>query len=167
MRIQPIKQSLLVREFLTLDRRAQGGGISVEEMERWATLKRAIEERLGVPSLKGIADTRRSLRLPLSLKVEFETEHELAGALMRNLSRGGFFIETKDPLPIGSIFRSLVRVEDWRLEVRPLVRVISHHVGPALETRPCGMGVAFHELCEAERRTIDAIYERCLGEVLA
>ena len=166
MKLRPVKQSLMLREFLALDARAEEGGLSVTELERWGELKRLIEARLGIAPAPPACERRRSVRVPLSLNVRFQTQSELASSLLRNLSQGGFFIETKEPLPIGSIFRARIVVEEWGLRVEPTVKVVSHCVGPELAIDAQGMGVAFHQLTQNERNTIRAIYDLCLGVAL-
>lgn len=166
MKMRPVKQTHELREYLALERRAHAEGIDVAQLERWRQLKRQIEKRLGTRPAPPGAEQRRSVRIPLSLKVVFSTREELSTSLLQNLSRGGFYIETKEPLPIGTIFSTRIKIEEWKLEVNPSVRVVSSHASRDLASASGGMGVAFHELCEADQRTVDAIYELCLGAAL-
>ncbi len=162
-----VKHSQEIRQYLALERRAQEEGLDVHELEQWRKLKRILERRLGSPSTpKDASEQRRSLRILFSLKVVFKTQEELTTSLMQNISRGGFYIETKEPLPLGTVFTTHIEIEEWRLSVNPTVRVVSTHASADFSSRRAGMGVAFHELSEADKQTIDEIYELCLGIAL-
>jgi hypothetical protein len=67
----------LFRVYMDLDRRRKAGGLSPHEMGRWAELKRALNHRFQPGLEKEHADKRASVRVPLSLKVSFESLGEV------------------------------------------------------------------------------------------
>ena len=50
----------------------------------------------------GGADNRRSERVPIALEIEYRSAGAFLVAYSTNLSKGGIFIETSDPLPVGA-----------------------------------------------------------------
>ena len=53
-------------------------------------------------------ENRAHPRAPLELKVEYRRVNSFFADYTRNISRGGTFIATKSPLPIGTRFRFLL-----------------------------------------------------------
>src|SRR5262245_5074090 len=84
-------------------------------------------------------DLRLSPRLPVHLSVRYEDGAELAASFIRSLSRGGVFIRTSRPLPIGTDL-----VMEIHLDAEP-IRVRGRVVWGRLAGRDDGMGVAFQE----------------------
>ncbi|NIM74258.1 MAG: hypothetical protein GTO47_14570, partial [Gammaproteobacteria bacterium] len=82
------------------------------ELARWSQLKRELARRFEPGVDKEHADQRDSVRVPLELKVSFESYGEVRECLMTNMSLGGVFIATKSPLPIGTPFLVKLRIEE-------------------------------------------------------
>ncbi len=95
--------------------------------------------------LKGY-EKRVTKRLPIRVLVEYESTEDFLIDYTANVSVGGMFIQTDDPLPLGSRFR-------LRFRVPPRSRVIetfgevrwSMSAADAAPMQP-GMGIQFDEL---------------------
>lgn len=153
---------LLFREYMNLERR-RIDGLSLEEHDRWNELRGRLEGVFG--TLEGGESTphrerRATPRVPTQLEVQFENDQAIGSMLMTNLSRGGLFIPTYSPLPIGSELKLRIRIDDPETEIVVVGEVASHNLGPRLEMARAGMGIRFKGLSEADQARIDDLYER-------
>ena len=103
------------------------------------------------------SERREHPRLPLVLRVRVgaRNEAEFVERYSTNLSRGGIFLRTKTPRPIGTLLDLEVQLADGTkiLRARGEVRFVA-------EDRPGtvpGMGVQFRELDEESRMLIDRL----------
>lgn len=99
---------------------------------------------------------RQYERVPLGLEVEFRTAGAFLVAYSSNLSKGGMFLETGDPLPIGTelTLRFAVPGEGSSLEVRGVVAwVQAWKAGDKQQ----GMGIRFEQLDGRHGEVIDRI----------
>lgn len=117
------------------------------------------------------SDQREHPRAPIALKVEYKRLNSFFADYTRNISKGGTFIRTERPLPIGTEFHFELTIPNLSepLRLRGKVQWI---VMPDLadsETEP-GMGIGFIYDTEAERERIEATVEelmiQSLGPVL-
>jgi uncharacterized protein (TIGR02266 family) len=87
---------------------------------------------------------------------EFESIEDFIAEYVSDISRGGVFIRSKQPLPVGTRvdLKFSVLLEDFQIieGEGEVVRVVDHGDGT-------GMGVAFTELTDASR----ALIERLVG----
>lgn len=145
----------LLREYAALDRRRGDEGLTPVEYHRWRDLKGRLSDHFSdVPSH---GDRRESVRVPTRIRVEFKTEGRVRDAVIRNLSRGGIFIETPFALEVGTKFvlRIHIRSSDKTLDVP--ARVVSENVGDGFSTQVLGMGVAFEPLTPEQSDQIDEL----------
>ena len=88
-------------------------------------------------------DRRNQERLPLRLRVEYESMEDFLTDFSANLSVGGMFIETDRPLSMGTRFRLRFYLPDFDepVDTEAEVRWVldSSTEGPL----PCGMGIRF------------------------
>jgi uncharacterized protein (TIGR02266 family) len=151
------------REYIGLDRRrASPEGISVAEYQRWVELKRILNRHFQPGVQDTHADKRESVRVPVRLHMGFETYGEIRQSLMTNLSRGGLFIATPNPLEMGAKLQLRIRIEESQLELELEAEVASLNSGPGLLTEELGMGVKFVRLSEDQMKGVDDLYERSL-----
>lgn len=89
-------------------------------------------------------ESRDTERRAVELRVEYENMNSFFADYVKNLSRGGTFIASETPFPIGTefLFRLVVPRNDEALAVRGVVRWI-HPKHQATAERPAGMGVEF------------------------
>jgi type IV pilus assembly protein PilZ len=85
------------------------------------------------------ADLRNSLGPPSKLKVEYRKVNSFFADYTKNISKGGTFIKTKKPLPVGTQFPLQALGAPPRGAVRALGRV---GVGTR-RRRGAGMGIRF------------------------
>jgi type IV pilus assembly protein PilZ len=95
-----------------------------------------------VPEDERLADERRSdARRPIELKVEYKRLNTFFADYTKNISRGGTFIKTTRPLPIGTefLFKLFVPGRDQPLTIHGEVQRI---VGTEDDIEP-GMAIKF------------------------
>jgi type IV pilus assembly protein PilZ len=111
-------------------------------------------------------------RAPIELKVEYERLNSFFADYTKNISRGGTFVRTQRPLPIGTefVFKLDVPTLDESLVLSGKVQwvVLASEATPEQEA---GMGIRFIFQSEAEQKhieeTVEQLMQRELGPVLS
>jgi uncharacterized protein (TIGR02266 family) len=104
---------------------------------------------------------RRQPRLPIKVEVEYRTAGAFLVSYSVNLSKGGIFIETGSPLPVGSQLSLQFEVPGaGALEVSGLVAWVRQG---SLDGLPDGMGVQFDNLDERYGSLIDGLVRDFMG----
>ena len=105
-------------------------------------------------------DRRAEPRLPVALRVRLaaRNEAELAEHRVLNLSRGGLFIRTDNPKPIGTVVRLVLELADGSVAIRAVgeVRYVALPQSHDPSVIP-GMGVRFLELDPRSRELLDRL----------
>jgi type IV pilus assembly protein PilZ len=113
------------------------------------------------------ADRRREFRAPIELKVEYKRLNTFFADYTKNISRGGTFIATQKPLPIGTEFVFALGIpqmaEPLRLRGKVMWTTAPEDASPA---NPAGMGIEFQYVDDAERREKESAVERLLLQEL-
>lgn len=118
------------------------------------------------------SDRRRARRAPIELKVEYKRLNSFFADYTRNISRGGTFIGTERPLPLGTEFVFALGIPSLTepLRLRGKVMWITSTVD-ASAANPAGMGIEFQFDSDDERRekvkAVEALLVRELGEHIA
>jgi uncharacterized protein (TIGR02266 family) len=112
------------------------------------------------------SDRRGSVRVPARLRVGFDSYGEIRESLMTNLSRGGLFIATPDPLPLGASLQLRIRIEETGEILDLGGEVASLNSGPGLTTEELGMGIKFIRQSDAQEKAVDNLYEQSLRKAL-
>jgi len=152
----------MLAQFAELNRRRLFGSppLEVHEVEEWARVRGRLEahfESQGSSPWRGL-ERRDSARLPTHLQLRFGGPQSSVVASVQNISQGGLFIVTRDPLEEGSLLQlALTDDEIGGLEVR--ARVTWRRQAPGAQG-PAGMGVAFIALGPSQRRRIDHLIRR-------
>jgi type IV pilus assembly protein PilZ len=115
---------------------------------------------------------RRFDRAPIELKVEYKRVNTFFADYTKNISRGGTFIATERPLPLGTEFVFALGIphlaQPLRLTGKVMWITTPDDASPA---NPAGMGIEFQYSDDAERRSKEAAVEQLmvaeLGEHLA
>ena len=106
----------------------------------------------------------------IELKVEYERLNAFFADYTKNISRGGTFIQTRRPLPVGTEFLFLLYIPtlDKPLEIRGQVKWIVEpgRDSPATDGAPLGMGIRFVYAGEDERRQVEHLVERLMVDSL-
>jgi uncharacterized protein (TIGR02266 family) len=156
----------LLRAYLALDKRRKDGGLSPTDMARWSQLKGALNRHFQPDVKEQHAQGRESVRVPLSLNVNFESRGEVRKCLMKNLSAGGIFVATESPLPIGTPFNVRIRVEKTGEDVELPGEVVSVGVSANLAEEEHGMGIRFVNLTEAQRQQVTEFAEDAMKKAI-
>jgi type IV pilus assembly protein PilZ len=107
-------------------------------------------------------ERRRGFRAPIELKVEYKRLNTFFADYTKNISRGGSFIGTDKPLPVGTEFVFALGVPSMPEPLRLRGKVI--WVTPSTEAtkgNPAGMGIEFQYDAD-ERREKEAAVERLM-----
>jgi len=110
--------------------------------------------------------------MPIELKVEYKRLNTFFADYTRNISRGGTFIGTERPLPVGTefVFALGVPSMDKPLKLRGKV-IWTTSTADATKANPAGMGIEFQYKDEDERigkeAAVEELLTRELGEHLA
>jgi uncharacterized protein (TIGR02266 family) len=96
---------------------------------------------------------RSSPRVALSITVSYRVESVIASAVCANVSKGGIFLRTMNPLPVGKRLRVRFRLPGSKREIDAEGVV-------AWSDQRAGMGVQFLSLQHEEQAEIDGFVDR-------
>ena len=103
------------------------------------------------------------MRAPIELRVEYRRLNSFFSDYTKNISKGGTFIHTERPLPIGTefVFHLVVPTLPEPLSLRGEVRWVLQPGDPAPGGEPAapGMGIRFRYENDEERTRIEASVE--------
>jgi type IV pilus assembly protein PilZ len=121
---------------------------------------------------RGGDERRRQARAAIELKVEYQRLNTFFADYTKNISKGGTFIGTERPLPIGTEFVFALGLPGLDEPLRLRGRVIwTVPVAVATADSPAGMGIEFIYADGSERARMEGIVEQLfvthLGEHLA
>jgi uncharacterized protein (TIGR02266 family) len=156
----------LLRAYLALDKRRKAGGLSPTDMARWSQLKSALNRHFQPDVNEQHARSRKSVRVPLDLNVNFESRGEVRKCLMKNLSAGGIFVATESPLPLGTSFNVRIRIERTGEEIELPGEVVSVGASPNLAEEKHGMGIHFVHLTEAQIEQVAKLSEDAMKKAI-
>jgi type IV pilus assembly protein PilZ len=117
-------------------------------------------------------DRRQETRAPIELKVEYRRLNTFFYDYTRNISKGGTFIKTKKPLPVGTmfLFKLFVPALHDPLVLRGEVRWIRREGEVVVEAQADGddpgMGIRLVYDDEKQRTDIDTVVEKLMVESL-
>jgi uncharacterized protein (TIGR02266 family) len=155
-----------IREYGRLEKLREQKGLSVEELERWTHLKRILASHFKPGTGNEIADKQSSLRVPSQLQVSFDSYGNLRECLMTNISRGGVFVATSDPLPIGTPFKLRIKIADPE-EIHELSgEVASVNAGRDMKSEDRGMGIRFCHLNEQQQAVVERLYGQAMDAMM-
>ena len=99
-------------------------------------------------------EQRIATRVPIRVRVEYETLEDFLDDYSSNLSLGGMFVQTGQPLAIGTRFRLRFRLPDREkaIETYAVVRWVHDDDTPSAEGR--GMGIQFDDLSPKDQKSI-------------
>ncbi len=117
-------------------------------------------------------DRRRAQRAPIELKVEYKRLNTFFADYTKNISRGGTFIATERPLPLGTEFVFALGIPHLEEPLRLRGKVVwITETADAKDDAPAGMGIEFQFSGDEERRqkvaSVEALLVAELGEHLA
>jgi uncharacterized protein (TIGR02266 family) len=110
--------------------------------------------------MKQPENKRRSARLHHEIPVAYRSVGSFLTDWATNISRGGLFINTRKPLPVGTSVRILVQLPgaSFPFQLGGRVTRVTEYDNRA--NMVSGMGVEFVDVDEAQRREIEAFVDR-------
>ena len=121
-----------------------------------------------------MSDERRTAdRLPMELRIEYKKQNTFFYDYTHNISKGGTFIATGNPLPVGTRFKFRLAIlgleQDFQLNAE-VVWVRTTEMARAADQMPEGMGIKFIFDDESGmwqfEAAVKALMEKNLGERL-
>ena len=113
------------------------------------------------------SERRAAPRAPIELRVEYKRLNSFFSDYTRNISKGGSFIRTDRPLPIGTEFVFCLVVPKLDAPLRLLGKVIwVITVEKATEEKPAGMGIEFQYRDDRERKEVERWVTRVMVDEL-
>ena len=112
-------------------------------------------------------ERRESGRAAIQLPIEYDRLNALLSDYTHNISRGGTFIRTEEPLEVGAALTFAIRAPELGepLRLRGVVRWVVP-TGDASGDRPAGMGIAFVYDTPAEKDAVEARLDALVVESL-
>jgi uncharacterized protein (TIGR02266 family) len=108
---------------------------------------------------------RRALRLHHEIPVAYRSVGSFLSDWATNISQGGLFINTRNPLPVGTAVKILVHLpgSSFPFELDGRVTRVTEFDNRA--NMVPGMGVQFTDIDDARRREIEEFVERLRREL--
>lgn len=111
------------------------------------------------------APSRKSERLQHELLVAYRTVDGFITDWAVNISRGGMFINSRNPLALGSIVRLIVSLPDAAFPFDLTGRVIRVQPPDPHSDQVAGMGIEFVDVDEDKRARLERFVERLRAEL--
>ncbi len=105
---------------------------------------------------------RQQIRAPIELKVDYKKLNSFFADYTKNISKGGTFIKTKKPLPIGTRFLFKLTVP---LRAAPF-ELLGEVVWSTTEGEEPGMGIRFVYSTDTQRGEFEAVVEQLMAQSL-
>jgi uncharacterized protein (TIGR02266 family) len=106
--------------------------------------------------LVSVDDKRTSPRVDADFTLRFETVDQFALAYGTEISTGGMFLATEEPLPAGRELRIRIILPETLVEVTMRARVVHSRPADDAAGLPGGMGVRFLDLDAATRARVES-----------
>lgn len=115
----------------------------------------AADEKPGV-------EGRTAFRAPIELKVDYKKLNSFFADYTKNISKGGTFIKTKKPLPIGTrfLFKLTVPLRNDPFEL------LGEVVWSTIEGDDPGMGIKFVYSADHQRSDFEGVVEQLMSTSL-
>jgi len=114
---------------------------------------------------KGSQPVRKSERLQHELLVAYRTVDGFITDWAVNISRGGIFINTRNPLAVGSIVRLIISLPDAAFPFDLTGRVIRVHPADSNSDQVPGIGLEFVDVDEDKKSRLARFVDRLRAEL--
>lgn len=157
----------LLREYGGLERKRVRDGVTPIEYQRWRDLEQKLANQIFQDAEDKPSERRRHVRVPTRMLVQYRTRDNLKDAIIRNVSKGGLFINTPFPPAIGTTFVLIIQVDVTGESVEVPCEVVTNNVvrdgSSTLKSEQLGMGVKFIGLGAEQRRAVEQLFAAALG----
>jgi type IV pilus assembly protein PilZ len=157
----------LLREYGGLERKRVQDGVTPLEYQRWRDLEQKLANQIFQGAEAKADERRKHVRVPTKLRVQYRTRENLKDAIVRNVSKGGLFINTPYPPAIGTTFVLIIQVDVTGDSVEVPCEVVTNNVinnpGASMKSEQLGMGVKFIGLGADQRRAVEHLFAAALG----
>lgn len=147
----------MVRDYGHLARKRTYGELTLAEYQRWADLEAQLKAKFPQGDRPPGGERRKSLRLPTRTLVEFCDPGGLHSGLIRQISTGGFFIESPFASEVGTQLRLVITIAEGGEQIEIAVEVVS--VDRGRESARPGMGCKFGPLTYEQQKIVDEMFE--------
>ena len=113
-------------------------------------------------SEQGKPEGRQQARVPIELKVDYKKVNSFFADYTKNISKGGTFIKTKKPLPIGTQF--LFKLTVPRREAP--FELLGEVVWARTDGDEPGMGIRFVYQSDSQRQDFEGVVEHMMQDAL-
>ncbi len=108
-------------------------------------------------------ERRQHQRVPAQVLIKYQNADQFFTDYVQNISRGGIFVPTQQPLPEETYLQVSFSLPDYdRLITTEGIVVHSIQPGFSDTDEPAGMGIQFHALSEENQQLIDSYVESML-----
>ena len=119
-----------------------------------------------VPAAAGASiDRRKTARVDLVVRVDYQTVDELFSEFARNINEGGLFVETETPKPVGTSVSLQFQVPGSDEPIQTIGLVV--RITPGSVGEPPGMGIEFDGLDQTARERIDSLVRKLRAEPMS
>ncbi len=102
------------------------------------------------------AERRKDTRLDVTIKVDYATKGMFVSNYVTNLSRGGVFIQTDDPLPIQSQINLTFTLPEFNITIKAKGKVTwTYDIKKGTSIIIPGMGIKFTDLTAEHKALIE------------
>lgn len=118
--------------------------------------------------MSGMQERRGHPRAPIELRVEYKKVNSFLYDYTQNISKGGTFIKTDKPLPLGTefVFKLQVPYLEEPLTLHGQVKWIGTELGPGETEGAPGMGIEFIYTDDRDREKVSGRVEQLMIDQL-
>jgi len=156
----------LLREFGMLERKRVGTGVTPLEYQRWLELRDRMRAEFPEGRRPQGDDRRTSKRVPTRMIAEFQNPEHLKQAVVRNISRGGLFLNTPFAAELGTQLVLKVKISETGDLAEIPCEVVSANVDADLSHSKVGMGLKFKSLSPAQKGDLKKLFEKAMLDEL-
>jgi type IV pilus assembly protein PilZ len=108
--------------------------------------------------------SRTEQRYEVTIPVDCTTQHLFISNHVSNISRGGLFIRSEQPLPLNAEVSLEIRLPETGVRIRATGRVVWNYDVPRGTSRIVpGSGIRFIDMSAADRAALESYLERLTG----
>ena len=111
---------------------------------------------------QSFGDKRKYPRVGLSVKVTNLSSGSFAYFLATNISAGGLFLKSDEPLPVGTPIKLQLSLPDTESQIVVEAEVVRVQTKPPDGSCPSGMGLKFTKLDNQGRKAIKSFVQKTL-----